>query len=191
MNVAAALRTDRMCKAITGLTVREFTELVTDFTWNYSEYVIKLKPNRIRKIGGGRGSYIESIEEKLLYILWYMKVYPTFDLASFMVGFARSKACKWMHALLPILEQTMKRKLVLPERQISSPEEYFKLFPEAKEVFLDGTERRRQRPVNPKKQRKTYSGKKKAHTMKNIVISDKNRKVLVLTKTKSGRMKKA
>jgi hypothetical protein len=119
MNVASALRTDRMCKAITGLTVREFNELVADFTWNYNEYVHKKKPERIRKLGGGRGSYIESTEAKLLYILWYMKTYPTFDLASFMVGFARSKACTWMHALLPILEQTMKRKLVLYQTSMS------------------------------------------------------------------------
>lgn len=187
MSIASALRTDRMCKALTGLSVVEFTNLVADFSWNYNEYEAKRKPKRIRKLGGGRSSKLETIEEKLFYILWYMKTYPTFDLASFQVGFARSKACKWVHILHPILEQTLKRKMVLPQRKISDPEEYFRLFPEAKEVFVDGVERLKQRPKNKKQQNKTYSGKKKAHTRKSVVVTDKTRKVLVVTKQKSGR----
>jgi hypothetical protein len=187
MNYKAALRTDRMCKALTGLRVTEFIAMVIDFTWNYQEYEAKRKPERKRKLGGGRGSYLATIEEKLFYILWYMKTYPTFDVASFQVGFHRSKACDWVHLLLPLLEQTMKRKLVLPIRRISDPEEYFRLFPEAKEVFVDAVERLKQRPKNKKQQNKTYSGKKKAHTRKSVVVSDKNRRILVVTKQKSGR----
>lgn len=176
-----------MCKALTGLTIREFNDLVNDFSWNYREYEVKRRPDRRRKVGGGRGSYIETAEEKLFYILWYMKTYPTFDVASFNVGFHRTKACDWMHALLPILEQTMKRKLVLPQRKISDPEEYFKLFPEAKEVFADGIERSIQRSKSKKKQSKTYSGKKKMHTKKSVIVSDNQRKILIITKQKSGR----
>ncbi len=80
MNVRAALRSNRLCASATGLNVAEFESLVHDFSWNYSEFEHKRVPNRIRKVGGGRGSYIESIEEKLFYILLYMKAYPTFDL---------------------------------------------------------------------------------------------------------------
>lgn len=176
-----------MCKALTGLTVREFENLTVDFSWNYTEYEAKRKSERIRRVGGGRGSKIESTQEKLFYILWYMKTYPTFDAASFMVGFHRSNACEWVHVLLPLLEQTLKRKLVLPERKISDPNEFLRLFPEAREVFADGIERSIQRGKNKKKQQKTYSGKKKMHTRKSVIISDKGRKILVLTKQKSGR----
>lgn len=187
MQIASALRTDRMCSALTGLKVAEFKNLVLDFTPNYSEYEVNKIKKRERRIGGGRNSKIENVEEKLFYVLWYMKTYPTFDLASFQVGFARSSACYWMHELLPILEMTMKRKFVLPQRKISDPEEYFRLFPEAKEVFVDAVERLKQRPKKKKAQNKTYSGKKKAHTRKSVVVSDKNRKILVITKQKSGR----
>ncbi len=176
-----------MCKALTGLTVREFKNLVSDFSWNYHEYEAKRKPDRIRKLGGGRNAYLERVEDKLFYVLYYLKVYPTFDLASFQVGFARSKACEWLHVLLPILETTMKRKLVLPERQISSPEEFLRLFPEAREVFADGIERSIQRAKNKKKQQKNYSGKKKMHTRKAVIVSDNQRRVLVVTPSKSGR----
>ena len=187
MYYQAALRTNRMCSALTGLKVSEFNNLTTDFAYYYNEYEAKRKKKRLRKLGGGRNSKLETIEEKLFYILWYMKTYPTFDVASFQVGFARSNACTWMHSLLPILELTMKRKCVLPQRKISDPEEYFKLFPEAKEVFVDAVERLKQRPKKKKAQQKTYSGKKKAHTRKSVVVTDKKRKILILTKQKSGR----
>lgn len=187
MNIKAALRTDRMCKGLTGLTIKEFNDLVTDFSWNYTEYEVKRKPERKRKVGGGRSSKVNDLEEKLFYILWYMKNYPTFDAASFLVGFHRSNACEWVHVLLPILEQTLKRKLVLPQRKISDPEEFLRLFPEAREVFADGIERSIQRSKNKKSQQKNYSGKKKMHTRKSVIISDNKRKVLVLTKQKSGR----
>src|SRR6266567_7147736 len=99
MQIRAALRTDRMCKGLTGLTVVEFNNLVADFSWNYQEYEAKRKPRRIRKLGAGRPSNINTVEEKLFYILWYMKTYPTFDAASFVVGFSRSNACEWVHVL--------------------------------------------------------------------------------------------
>ena len=187
MNIGAALRTDRMCKALIGLTVSEFEDLVVDFSWNYQEYEAKRKPNRKRKLGGGRGSYLKNEQEKLFYALWYLKTYPTFDVASFYVGFHRTKACDWAHLLFPILETTMKRKLVLPQRRISSPEEFEKLYPEVKEVFVDGGERVRQRPRKKKAAQKAYSGKKKQHTRKSVVVTDNKKKVLVITKQKSGR----
>ena len=187
MYIASALRTDRMCSALTGLKVREFEALALDFEDYYKEFEITKKKDRIRRIGGGRDSKIETPREKLFYILWYMKTYPTFDLASFQVGFARSSACYWMHELLPVLEMTMKRKFALPQRKISDPEEYFRLFPEAKEVFVDAVERLKQRPKKKKAQNKTYSGKKKQHTRKSVIVTDKKRKILVITKQKSGR----
>lgn len=187
MKISSAFRTDRMCKGLTGLTKQEFKDLLPLFAINYKEFEYKRKPDRKRALGGGRISKLRTIEEKLFYILWYMKTYPTFDLASFLVGFTRSCAHDWMHGLLPILEQTLGRKLVLPERQISSPEEFFELFPETKDVFIDGVERLKQRPKKKKSQQKTYSGKKKTHTRKSIIVTDKNKKILVVTKQKSGR----
>lgn len=187
MYYKAALRTDRMSKALTGLTVSEFYALIPQFEYYYREYEAKKKKDRKRAVGAGRNSAIESIEEKLFYILWYMKTYPTFDVASFQVGFHRSNACDWVHILLPVLELTMKRTFVLPQRKISSPEEYFKLFPEAKEVFVDAVERLKQRPKKERAQTKAYSGKKKAHTRKSVILTDKDKRILVVTKQKSGR----
>lgn len=187
MRIASAFGNNRLCKALTGLSIAEFKSLVIDFAWNYQEYEARRKPQRKRKLGGGDHGVLESIEEKLFYTLFYLKTYPTFDVAGFYVGFVRSKACEWFHRLHPILEQTMQRKLVLPQRKISDPEEFLRLYPEVAEVFIDGVERLKQRPKKKKTATKTYSGKKKQHTRKSVVVSDKKRRVLVITKQKSGR----
>lgn len=53
-------------------------------------------------------------------------------------------------------------------------------------MFLDGTKRPIQRPKDSKRNRKNYSGKK-CHTRKNIIVSDENNRILLVTPTKSGR----
>jgi hypothetical protein len=62
------------------------------------------------------------------------------------------------------------KKQVLPKREISSAKEFFEAFPEAREIFIDGTERPIRRPRDNEAQRQSYSGKKKRHAKKNIVI---------------------
>jgi len=56
------------------------------------------------------------------------------------------------------------------------------------EVAIDGTERRIQRPKDSERQKLYYSGKKKAHTVKNNVIVDvKARRVQYLSDTHEGK----
>ena len=187
MNVAAALHTNRSCLALTGLSPAEFNHLVPQFAQVYLEYRHTSKPDRQRAIGAGRAGQLRSIKEKLLFILFYLKGYPTYDVLAFVANFHRTRACQWCLRLFPLLEKTLGRKLVLPERKISSVEEFLAKFPDAKDVFGDGSDRRIQRPKNPKRQNKTYSGKRKAHTRKQIVLADEHKRILVLTPTKSGR----
>ena len=53
---------------------------------------------------------------------------------------------------------------------------------------MDGTERRRQRPTEASKQTAHYSGKKKAHTEKNVLlINAYTSKVVYLSPTVAGR----
>lgn len=187
MRVQSALKSDRLCKSLTGLTALEFIQLVESFKRNLLEARIKTKSNRLRAFGGGRIGNLVTDEDKLFFILMYLKCYPTYDVLGWIVDFHRTRACQQVLFLLPVLEQTLGRQLVLPLRKISSPEEFMKLFPEIKEVFGDATERRIQRPKSQKRQRKLYSGKKKTHTRKNVILSDEKKRILVLTKTKSGR----
>jgi len=56
-------------------------------------------------------------------------------------------------------------------------------------LSLDGTERRINRPLNEEQQRRKYSGKKKTHTAKNLVLVNENtRRVVYLSETTKGKM---
>lgn len=187
MKTTQILSNDRTCKAITGLNVTELTLLEQDFAVNLKAFYATRRPTRQRKVGGGPKGHLPLTMDKLVAILVYLKAYPTFDVMSVLFGADRSRCCRWVHQFLPVLEQTLGRKAVLPKRQIHSVEEFIELFPEVKDVFVDGSERPTQRPKNLVRRKKMYSGKKKRTTRKNIVTSDEHRRIMVLSKTKNGR----
>ena len=190
VNIKLAFKSDRMMKAITGMTINEFNSLLLSFETQLQiqkKIINKLK-KRKRKEGAGPKPTLDNLEKKLFFILFYIKCYPTFDLAGFYFGVNRSQPFRWFNALLPVIEKTLGYEIVLPERQINSPEEFQRKFPDLKDIFIDGTERPTQRPKNKKQQKKSYSGKKKRHTRKNIVASNEDREILHLTPTKSGKL---
>lgn len=176
----------RLCKALTGLSKLEFDALLPGFTQSW-QVIHASKENRQRKIGGGKKGKLPTMADKLAFVLLYLKCYPTFDLLGFLTGRERTRSCRSVQTLLPVLEMALGRQLVLPKRKISSVEEFFNTFPEAKEVFIDGTERPVQKSKKLKKRNKLYSGKKKGTTRKTVVVNDANRRILLLTPTKSGR----
>jgi len=190
VNIKLAFKSDRMMKALTGMTINEFNSLLLSFETQLQirkKIINKLK-KRKRKEGAGPKPTLDNLEKKLFFILFYIKCYPTFDLAGFYFGVNRSQPFRWFNALLPVIEKTLGYEIVLPERQINSPEEFQRKFPDLKDIFIDGTERPTQRPKNKKQQKKSYSGKKKRHTRKNIVASNEDREILYLTPTKSGKL---
>lgn len=185
ININRALKNERLTSALTGLKPQEFLNLLPVFTevWQKS----KQHKNRKRKIGGGRKGFLRTIPEKLFFVLFYYKCYPTYDVMSFFYGVNRANAFRRQRQLSRVLEAALGKKLVLPKRQLRSVEDFLKAFPEAKEVFIDGTERPIQRPKDKKKQKDNYSGKKKRHTRKNLIISDKKKKIGFLSRTAEGK----
>lgn len=183
MDISKLSHDPRAVKALTGLSYQEFSDLVPVFKKSIHDLRMQ-KPDRKRKPGGGKKGVLKTTEEQLFFILFYLKTYPTFDVLAFLFGFQRGHACEAGHRYLTTLEKALGKKIVLPERKIRSVEEFLEKFPEAKEVFFDGVERRTHRTKN---QHKTYSGKKKTHTRKNVVVVNEKKKVLVLTPTKPGR----
>ena len=181
------LKSDRVSKALTGLSVAEFEALLPEFERCLIAYRHELRPERKRKIGAGRKGSLPTCADKLACILFYLKVYPTFDVMGVLTDRERSKCCESVQFLLPVLEMALGRKQALPKRKISSVDEFFRLYPEVKDVFIDGSERRVEKPKNIKKRNKLYSGKKKAVTRKIIVVSDEKKRILLLPPTKSGR----
>lgn len=173
---------------MTGLNRRAFTALLPSFAEAYEKSRIKPEVKRKRAMGGGRKAVLKTIEDKLFYILLYCKCYPTFDLLSVLFNFDRSCAHEWVHRLLPILEEALGYKKALPVRKLNSMGEFLEKFPEVKKVILDGTERPVQRPKNNESQKEHYSGKKKRHTRKHITGSTPDKRVIILTKARGGKI---
>ena len=173
--------------ATLGISKDEFYSLLPIFSQCLRTYRFQLRPNRKRKVGGGRKGDLPEDEDKLLYILMYLKLYPTYDALAVLTNHYRSKCGDSVKLLLPVLEMTLGRKLVLPKRRGNSLEEIFRQHPEIKDIFIDGTERRIQKPRNHKRRNKLYSGKKKATTRKTVVVFDERKYIHYMSKTKSGR----
>jgi len=190
MNIDNVLKKERLMLALTGLSPEEFRDLLPTFTQAWQDKqeqdYRKNRKHRTRKPGGGRKGFLREMQDKLFFILFYYKCYPTYDVLTFLYGFDRGNGFRRQEQLTEILEKTLGKKMALPERKLKKVEEFFKMFPEAKEVFVDGTERPVQRPKNAKEQTDKYSGKKKRHTIKNIVIANKKKKILFLSKTEGG-----
>jgi hypothetical protein len=187
MNTKQAFKNQRLIQALTGVSHTEFQSLLPVFEQSVNEDKRRRSTAKQRHFGGGAKGKLLTTEDKLFFILVYIKTYPTFDFLGFIFSLHRSKAHKNTIKLLGSLEKTLGRKLVMPEKKISSMEEFLEKFPEAKDLFVDGVERPIQRPKDKKRQNKLYSGKKKRHMKKSVIGVTENRKVILLTTTKSGR----
>lgn len=192
MNKSFSIRDSRQLKAMTGVSEEQFDKLEKAFGKTYEDKKQKAyeesveRGERKRKRGGGRKGGLPTIGEKLLFLLFYLKVYPTFDVLGFFFGMSRSKACENVHRLLPILYETLSQLGVLPHRDFESVEEMRKTFANIDTIIIDATERLHRRPKDSEKQSAMYSGKKKRHTVKNTIISSVDKVILFLGKTFPG-----
>ncbi|WP_426580205.1 transposase family protein [Leptospira interrogans serovar Szwajizak] len=71
----------------------------------------------------------------------------------------------------------------LPANEISDLKRKLKKFKKLKYVIIDGTERPIRRPTNKDLQKEFYSGKKKKHTIKNLILTNKDKVILFLSNT--------
>ncbi|MBD2248888.1 transposase [Nostoc sp. FACHB-888] len=127
-------------------------------------------------------------QDKLFFILFYFKCYPTFDVAGLLFDIHRSQAHEWMHRLQPILEAALGQKMALPERHLESIEAFLSRFPGVQRVMIDGTERPIARPQDPEQQKQNYSGKKKRHTRKHLAAVDETKRVLIKSLAREGKL---
>jgi hypothetical protein len=183
---------ERKFVAHTGITPSEFQYLLPAFARAYARAFPSHKTQagkpRQRRRGAGRKAVLFRPEDKLLFILVYQKAYPLQELLGSLFNLSQSRVNRWVHRLLPVLVQALDRLGLLPERHPSRFSQHERRQGEPPELIIDGTERRRQRPKNPEKQALHYSGKKKAHSDKNVVIVNAaSRRVSYLSGTYAGK----
>ena len=178
--------------SFTSLTPEEFELLLPAFEQvylkKYPETKTKTGKTRKRKVGAGRKGSLASLEQKLLFALVYQKSYPLQMVMGELFGMGQSQANEWIHTLLPILKQALDDLGFAPERDPQQFKQKEKNRKDAANSIIDGTERRRQRPKQAEKQALHYSGKKKIHSDKNVVIATaKKKRVSFLSQTYPGK----
>jgi hypothetical protein len=191
LNYSKIANKPRIFQSLTGLTLTAFCRLLKAFgqaeeqAWQKQE--AQRGSPRQRQRGGGRKPRLITLEDKLVFILFYFRIYPTQEVLGFLFGMGQAQANEWIHRLTPLLNTALGYEQQLPARQAADLEQLLAQCPEL-EFIIDGTERPIQRPKDHQRQREHYSGKKKRPTVKNIVISEKRtKKIKGLGRTQAGK----
>jgi hypothetical protein len=158
----------RALRTFTGLDKAEFENLLRAFehAWNTDVYEHHIQQKiRKRRLGGGRKARLLSMEDKLLCILFYFKVYPLQEVMAFLFDMSQGRANEWIQKLSTILKLALGDTMALPERHPQNLEQVLALCVSI-DIIIDGTERRTRRPSEADKQKTHYSGKKNTYREK-------------------------
>lgn len=190
--MAIQIRDDRHLKSLTGVSQVEFDKLLITFTEVYQAEVQRAYETglaagvRQRKVGGGAKGKLPTMTDKLLFVLYYYKTYPTFDVLGTQFAMARSKAHQNLYKLSSILHKSLVELGMMPYREFKTPDELKLALQGLDQIIIDATERAYRRSQDDAKQQDHYSGKKKRHTVKNTVMSTVDKVILFLGRTFTG-----
>ena len=201
----------------TSLTLDEFQQLVppfeTAFHARMAAWRMDGKPRTARRFTVYKNCPLPTPEDRLLFILVYLKTYALQVVHGRLFGMVQGKANQWIHVLLPALLAALRALGDAPARSltalaqrlgvseadaatvvtpleeepapvVAAPSRRAGLPPFAH----DGTERRIVRPQDPAEQTECYSGKKKDHTVKNVLLVNALLVILFLSDTHGGRV---
>ncbi len=184
-------RKPKLFLSVTGMNLHQFQTLLPKFTHadekserRRKRKVVVTGKKRLRQIGGG-APFANSLPDRLLMLLLYYRLYLTQEFMTLLFKAEdKSLICRSIQlmrpvfeSVLPVPERARTRILSLADKEqkrrtkrISSVEEFRQAYPELT-FIIDGVEQPKRKPTAPAKRKSDYSGKKKRHTLKQIVIS--------------------
>lgn len=151
------IRNDRIMKALTGFTKDQFKKFLKTFESTYRDLHGGPSPTIS---GPAFPGHLSSFEHRLFFVLYYLKNYPTYDVLGYLFGFSGGHAFDHLETLLPILQTSLARLKVMPERSVKTVEALDKLLEKQPTIIIDCTERATIRPQDKAQQEQRYSGKK-------------------------------
>ena len=170
------------------------------------------KPRTARRFTVYKNCPLPTPEDRLLFILTYLKTYALQVVQGRLFGMVQGKANQWIHVLLPALLAALRALGDAPARSLTALAQRLGVSEaDAATVVApleeararghwsrrrtgvppfahDGTERRIVRPQDPAEQTDCYSGKKKDHTVKNVLLVNALLMILFLSDTYGGRV---
>lgn len=175
-------------QSFTGITIAQFAEIMNALRPIYGEFEEERlqRPDRKRKIGGGR-KFTLSLEDRLLVTLMYFRLYTSYTLLGYLFDLDGSNVGREINqrmlpALLSVLPVPMQDELLSghdepPQlgggKRIKTLKKLMETHPEIKEVWVDATEQPILRPQEKMARKRYYSGKQNEHTMKSQLLTTK------------------
>ena len=159
------LRKPSLFRMFTGLSASEFDKLVADLepVWLARKAKRAARRRRHRASGAGRKAKLV-FTDRLLMTLLYYRTYVTQEFVGFLFGVDKGTVSRETQELGLCMAGVFR----IPEKKVRiAPDEL-------EAVFVDATEQPVNRPR--RKQRQSYSGKKKRHTLKHQVVVTRKRK---------------
>lgn len=165
-NLPLNIKNERRLRSLTGLSFKKYECLLGKFIQVYERLKSDESKEKVRKRkpGGGRKGALPTHEIKLLFVLYYLKAYPTFDVLADRFGLSTSRANQHLHRLMPILEESLTELEVMPIRNFEDPaslKQHLETLGGIETLLIDVTEREHFRYQNDDKRDALYSGKKK------------------------------
>ena len=199
----------------TSLTLDEFQQLVPPFEAAFQAHMaawrLDGKPRTARRFTVYKNCPLPTPEDRLFFLLTYLKTYALQVVQGRLFGMGQSKANQWIHVLLPALLAALRALGDAPARSLTALAQRLGVSeatrprgraagrsphpwpPSCRRASVppfahDGTERRIVRPQDPVEQTDCYSGKKKDHTVKNVLLVNALLIILFLSDTYGGRI---
>jgi hypothetical protein len=109
---------------LTSLTVEEFRELVFPFEAAFqvhmADWRLDGRPRTARRYTTYTNCPLPTPEDRLLFILVYLKTYPLQVVQGRLFGMGQSKAHQWIHVLLVVLRATLRTLGDTPTRSVQA-----------------------------------------------------------------------
>ncbi len=169
-------------RCITDVYKRDFDTILAVF----EKLCIEEKPKYIKKCyisgetkkrsaGAGRKGIFSGSGNKLHALFYYLNNFPTMGVLADHFKTSVATCSNTLKGYFLLLKKALSQLSVLPVRRWKSPDECNDYIEKnnLSELIVDATERRFHRPKDKDTQKALYSGKKKAHTVKNTLIVDK------------------
>ena len=179
------LRDERQWRAVVGLDKHRFYLLLEKFTTAYLS--IYGQPLRERLLETNLEYCITSEEELLFFTLFSIKSGLTYDVLGFVCGMNGSNAKTNQSKGLAVLNTALEISGALPRSNFMNVQEFHEYFAQEESLIIDTTEQPVQRPQDTDKQKEFYSGKKKRHTVKTMVIATTQRLIKYVSHCYPGR----
>lgn len=162
--------------SLTGHSVAAFDALLAVFAPAHEQCrrtatVTRRGRPRRRAVGAG-AVYTHDLPTRLLMVLIWLRIYPTFEVLGFLFSLDKTNVHATVGDLLATLETLADFPFERPSaerKKLHSVAAVMDAFPDVR-LVIDSKEQRVQRPKSTKEedqQRPYYSGKKKCHTLKN------------------------